>query len=144
MDIGMIYIQVQGGTALIVRREEHGSDVRLVPAPNATELAGQAARVVAGLGGTLDEDGLFICTNELQAAAAFPPLPLPADALGIGEAGRLLWPEASRSERWERLKAMRDARAVRIYRVGLGEAMRQYVSQAVVERLAERDPAQPA
>lgn len=137
----MIYIQVQGGTALVVRREEHGSDVRLVPAPNAAELADQAARFVTTLGGTLEQDGLFICTNELQAAAAFPPLPLPADALGIGEAGRLLWPEASRSERWERLRALRDAGAVRVYRVGMGEAMRQYVSQAAVERLAESSPA---
>ena len=140
MDIGMIYIQVTGGTALVVRREEHGSDVRLVPAPNATELADQAARFVATLGGTLEQDGLYISSNQLQAAAAFPPLPLPADALGVGEAGSLLWPDASRGERWERLRALRDAGAVRIYRVGMGEAMRQYVSQAVVEHLAEGSP----
>jgi hypothetical protein len=142
MDIGMIYIQVTGGTALVVRCEEHGEDVRLVPAVNAAELADQAARVVAGLGGTLEQDGLYISSDQLQAVAAFPPLPLPADAMGVGEAGRLLWPEASRSERWEQLKAMRNAGAVRVYRVGMGEGMRQFVSWGTVARLAGRDPAQ--
>ena len=141
MDTGMISIQVQGGTVLVVRREEHDSDERFVPAVNATELADQAARVVATLGGTLAQDGLYISSNELQATAAFPPLPLPADAMSVGEAGRLLWPEASRGERWERLKAMRDAGAVRVYRVGMGEGTRQFVSWGTVARLAGRDPA---
>lgn len=138
MDIGMIYIQVQGGTALVVRREEHGSDERLVPAVNAAELADDAARFVADLGGTLAQDGLYISSNQLQAAAAFPPLPLPADALGVGEAGRLLWPDASRGERWERLRALRDAGTVRVYRIGINEGTRQFVSWAAVTQVVER------
>lgn len=137
VDIGTIFIQVGDGAALVIRCEEDGDGVRLVPAANTEELAEQTIRAVAELGGTLDEDGLYICTNQLQAAAHFPPLSLPTDAITVGEAGTLLWPDASRAERWERLKTLRNAGTLRVYRAGLSEAMRQYVSQAAVMQVAE-------
>lgn len=145
MEIGVTLIQVKDGVAQVVRCEEDGAGTRLVPAVNAAELADQAAQaVVAGFNRPLDQDGLYLCTEQLQATAAFPSLPLPADAIGSGEAGSLLWPEASRGERWERLKALRDAGAVRVYRVGRGEGTRRFVAWGTVARLVGRDPAQRA
>lgn len=138
MDIGMILIQVKDGTAQVVRCEEDGEGKQLVPATNAVELADWAARVVAGFDATLAQDGVYLCTDDLQAAAQFPPLALPADAISLGEAGRLLFPDASQNERWQRLQAMQKARASRVYRVGIAFASRQYVSRGAAMQLAAR------
>jgi hypothetical protein len=136
MDIGMILIQVKDGTAQVVRCEEDGASTRLVPAANAAELADWAARVVASFGATLDLDGRYLCTDDFQAAAQFSPLALPDDAISLGEAGRLLAPNASQQERWERLQRLQKARALRVYRVGIAFESRQYVSRAVAVQLA--------
>ena len=106
MDIGMIVIQVKDGTALVVRCEEDGAGTRLVPASNTSEIADQAARAVAEwFDRTLDEDGLYLCTDQLQAAAEFSPLPLPTDTITMREAGMLLASNTSQQERWERIRA---------------------------------------
>lgn len=135
MDIGMIVIQVKDGTALVVRCEEESTGTRLVPAANAAELADQATRVVAGcFHATLDQDGVYLCTDELQAAAVFPPLPLPADAITMREAGLLLAPNASPQERWARLSTLRNATTLRIYRLGIAHEIKQYVSRSAAEQ----------
>lgn len=139
MDIGMIAIQVKDGAALVVRCEvdADGSE-RLTLASNAAQLAEQAARVVAGHGASLDRDGLYLCTDELQAAAQFPPLALPNDAISLREASVLLLPEGTQDERWKRLSALRKARGLRLYRIGIAEGIRLCVSRGDVQRLAER------
>lgn len=140
MDIGMILIQVQGGTALVVRCEEDGEGGRLLPAANAAELADEAARAVAAwFNATLAGDGLYLCTDQLQAAAQFPPLTLPDDAITLGEAGRLLYPEAPQKERWNRVHEIRTAKTLRIYRVGIAFEMKQYVSRsAAIQFVAQQ------
>lgn len=137
MDIGMILIQVKDGTALVVRCEEDGESKRLAPATNAADLADEAARAVASwFNATLEQDGLYLCTDDLQAAAQFPPLPLPDDTITMREAGMVLAPDASQQERWERLGALRKAATIRIYRVGTGPEIKQYVSRAAVTQFA--------
>lgn len=138
MDIGMIVIQVVDGRPVVVRCEEDGEGKRLMPAMNAAELAERAARVVVVHGTSLDWDGVYLCTDELQAAAQFPPLALPEDAISLREASALLLPDGTQKERWERLSALRKATALRIFRVGIAEEIRQYVSRAEVVRIAER------
>lgn len=137
MDIGMIVIHVQDGIAQVARCEEDGAGTRLVPAANAADLADQAARAVAGwFNRTLDQDGLYLCTDQLQAAAEFPPLPLPTDTITMREAGMLLAPHTSQQERWKQISALRKAATVRIYRVGTGPEVKQYVSRAAVTQFA--------
>lgn len=137
MDIGMILIQVQDGMAQVVRCEEEGAGTRLVPASNAADLADQAARAVAEwFDRTLDQDGLYLCTDDLQAAAEFSPLPLPTDTITMREAGMLLAPHTSQQERWKQISALRKAATIRIYRVGTGPEVKQYVSRAAVAQFA--------
>lgn len=137
MDIGMILIQVLDSTAVVVRCEGDGESTELVPAPNAVDLMDDAARAIAvWFNATLEQDGLYLCTNQLQAAAAFPPLALPADAITMRETGMLLAPDGSQQERWERISALQKADMVRIYRVGIGEKMKQYASRAAVVQFA--------
>jgi hypothetical protein len=136
MDIGMILIQVQNGMAQVVRCEEDGAGTRLVPASNTPEIAGEIARVLGIRGITLAMEGLYLCTDQLQAAAEFSPLPLPTDTITMREAGMLLAPHTSQQERWERISALREAATIRIYRVGTGPEVKQYVSRAAVAQFA--------
>lgn len=136
MDIGMILIQVKDGVAQVVRCEEDGTGTRLVPASNESEIAGEIARVLSIRGITLDQDGLYLCTDQLQAAAEFSPLPLPTDTITMREAGMLLAPHTSQQERWKQISALREAATVRIYRVGTGPEVKQYVSRAAVMQFA--------
>lgn len=136
MDIGMILIQVQNSMAQVVRCEEDGAGTRLVPASNTSEIAGEVARVLDIRGITLAMEGLYLCTDDLQAAAEFSPLPLPTDTITMREAGMLLAPHTSQQERWKQISALREAATVRIYRVGTGPEVKQYVSRAAVTQFA--------
>lgn len=137
MDIGMILIQVKDGMAQVVRCEDDGEGKRLVPAANAAELTEQAARAVASwFNATLEQDGLYLCTDDLQAAAQFPPLALPDDAITLGAAGRLLYPDVSQRERRSRVDTIRTAPTLRIYRVGVAFEMTQYISRAAAIQFA--------
>jgi len=136
MDIGMILIQVKDGAAQVVRCEEDGEGKRLVPAANVVELTDQAAEAVAAwFNRTLDQDGLYLCTDQLQEAAEFPPLVLPADAITLGVAGRMLYPDVPQRERWKRVHELRTAPMLRIYRVGVAQGMTQYISRAAAKQL---------
>lgn len=137
MDIGMIVIHVQDGIAQVARCEEDGAGTRLVPAANAADLADQAARAVADwFNATLEQESVYLCTDDLQAAAEFSPLPLPSDTITMREAGMLLAPHTSQQERWEQMSALRKAATIRIYRVGTGPEVKQYVSRAAVTQFA--------
>lgn len=137
MDIGMILIQVKDGIALVVRCEKDGDSQRLAPAANAAELAHQVAQAIAGwFNATLDQDGLYLCPDDLQAAAQFPMLSLPTDAIPLSEAGRLLAPDASQNERWEYTHALRKTGALRVYCIGTGKEIKQYVSRAAAMQFA--------
>lgn len=73
IDIGMVIIQVKGGGVIVARCESDGDQVQLVPAANAEQLAEQAVRVVTAQDGTLDEDGCYLCSDELQEGYSVPP-----------------------------------------------------------------------
>lgn len=139
MDFGMIVIHVTGGRPVVSRCEEVPGGVALVAATNAAELEGQAARVIEGHGATLSQDGVYLCTDQLQAAAAFGPFVLPADAITYGTARQLLYPQASPNTGWQRVNRDVKAGKLRVWRVGIAQEIRQYVSRAEVMRLlAER------
>lgn len=137
MDIGMIVIHLAGGVATVSRCEDAPSGVRLVAALNAPALADQAAQVLLDQKVGLSEDGVYLCTDELQAAADFPPLVLPADAITFGEARKILYPEVSPNTAWQRVHRDMKARRFRVYRVGIGQGIRTYVSRSEIEALAE-------
>lgn len=138
MDIGMIVIQVRNGVAIVARCETDREGDRLIPASNAEQLANTAARFVVGLGGTLDKDGIYLCSDELQAAAVFAPLELPDDAIPYHAARALLYPDVSPNDAWRLAHEHQKAGRIRVYRVGVATEMRQYVSRAAIVQLAGR------
>lgn len=142
MDIGMIVIHLAGGGAVVCRCEKERAGMRLTPAANAAELAAQAALALADQGVTLDEAGLYLCPDDLQLAAQLPPLTLPADSITFGAARALLYPEASSNTGWQRVHRDVKAGRLRVWRVGIGQDTRQYVSRAEVLGLVERRAAE--
>jgi hypothetical protein len=139
MDFGMVVIHVTGGRPVVSRCEAAPGGFALVPATNAVELEAQAAQVLAGHGAGLDQDGVYLCTDQLQAAAAFGPFILPADAITYGAARQVLYPEASPNTGWQRVNRDVKAGKLRVWRVGIAQETRQYVSRAeVLALLAER------
>jgi len=138
IDIGMIVIQVKGGSAIVTRCEFDGDQVQLVPAANAGQLAERAARVVAAQDGTLDEDGCSLCSDELQEAAVFPPLVLPNDAIPYHEARALRYPDVSANDGWRLLHDDQRVDRLRVYRTGVGIATRRFISRATIEGLMRR------
>lgn len=138
MDIGMIIIQVQNGRAVIVRCEEDGDGVKLVPALNAQELEARAVRALSVQEVQLDQDGLYLATDNLQSDAAFPPLPLPKDVISYSAARQVLYPERMGEVGWECLRNDIRAGRLRVYRLGVGFETRQYISHAEVARLARQ------
>lgn len=62
---------------------------------------------------------------------------LPADAITYGQARELLYPDASVNTGWQRVR--RDAKAgkLRVWRIGIGQDSRYYLSRAEVVKLAE-------
>lgn len=137
MDIGMIIIHVTGGKPVVSRCEEAPGGMALAPALNAADLEAQAMRVMQGHGATLDQDGVYLCTDQLQAAAQFGPLTLPADAITYAEARQLLYPDVSPNTGWQRVNRDAKAKKLRVWRVGFGQHTRQYLSRAEVVRLLE-------
>lgn len=137
MDIGIVVIHVTGGRPVVSRCEEAPSGLRLVPAANAADLEAQAAALLHELQAPLDEDGIYVCTNELQAAAQFGPLVLPADAITFGQARALLYPDASVNTGWQRVRRDAKAGTLRLWRIGIGQESRYYLSRAEVLRLVE-------
>ncbi len=137
MDIGIVVIHVTGGKALVSRCEEAPNGVRLVPAANAADLEPQAATFMQGLNVSFDQDGIYVCSDALQAAAQFAPLTLPADAITYGQARQLLYPDVSVNTGWQRVR--RDAKAgkLRVWRTGIGHESRYYLSRAEVLKLVE-------
>jgi len=92
MDIGTIVIHLTCGRPVVSRCEDAPTGLHLLPAANAAELAAQATLVLQALGVSRDQDGLYLCSDQLQAAAVFPPLHLPDDAMTYGAARQLLYP----------------------------------------------------
>lgn len=137
MDIGMIVIHFTGGRPIVSRCEEAPGGMTLVPALNAADLEAQAMRVMQGHGAPLDQDGVYLCTDQLQAAARFGPLTLPADAITYGTARQLLYPDASPNTGWQKVNRDVKAKKLRVWRVGIGQDTKQYLSRAEVLRLLE-------
>lgn len=137
MDFGMIVIHVTGGRPVVSRCEAVPGGVALVSATNAAALEDQAAQVIAGHGASLDQDGVYLCTDQLQAAAQFGPFVLPADAITYGAARQLLYPEASPNTGWQRVNRDVKAGKLRVWRVGIAQETRQYVSRSEVRKLLE-------
>lgn len=137
MDFGMVVIHVTGGRPVVSRCEEVPGGIALVPAANAGELEAEAARVIAGHRATLTQDGVYLCTDQLQAAAQFGPFVLPADAITYGTARQLLYPEASANTGWQRVNRDVKAGKLRVWRVGIAQETRQYVSRTEVLKLLE-------
>lgn len=136
MDIGMIVVQLKEGVALVSRYEAGAEGATLVPAHNAADLTAAAAEVLARQQIALHGEGIYLCTDELQAAATFPPLEQPEDICSLREAERLLYPNATSGLAWEQLHEDMRARRIRTYRVGIGQNMRAFASRADVEALA--------
>lgn len=136
MDIGMIVIHVANGTPVVARCEEATQGMRLVPATNAVELADEAARVLSVRGISLDEDGLYLSTDQLQAVAQFPSLAFPADAITFSVARDMLYPDVSSNTGWQRVRRDTETGLLRVWRVGIGHDVRRYVSRADVQQLA--------
>ena len=137
MDIGMIAIQLGGGVARVVRCEHVGGEVQAVPARNTAALTQAARQALTAQGIALDVDGYYLCPDNLQAAAQFPPLPLPDDAITLGAACRLLYPDVAPNEAWRHFNAQRAHGTLTVYRMGVAQETRQYVSRAEVLRLVE-------
>jgi hypothetical protein len=137
MDFGMIVIHVAGRRPVVARCEAVPGGTALVPAANAAALEDQAAQVLAGHGASLEQDGVYLCTDQLQAAAAFGPFVLPADAITYGAAQQLLYPDASPNTGWQRVNRDVKAGKLRVWRVGIAQETRQYVSRAEVMKLFE-------
>jgi hypothetical protein len=137
MDIGMIVIQVANGTPIVVRCEAGDDGTRPVPAVNAQELVEQAAGCLQAQGVMLDVDGFYLCSDELQSAAHFEPLPLPDDARPYHTARSFLYPDVSPNDAWKLLHEDRKAGRLTVYRIGVGINTRQYVSEAELVRLME-------
>ena len=144
MDIGTIALHVADGTPRVVRCEAAPQGLRLVLALNTALLTEQAQQALAAQGIAGDEDGLYLCPDELQAAAQFPALALPADAITYGTARTILYPDVSTNTGWQRVRRDVEAGHLRVYRVGIGQEMRRYVSRAEVMQRAEAQTAQTA
>jgi len=138
MDIGMIVIHLAVGTPVVSRCEQAPTGTRLIAATNAAALAQAAQKVLHGQGVALHEDGIYLCSDQLQALAEFPPLVLPADAISFGDARAILYPDASYNTGWQRVHRDVEAGRLHVYRVGIGQSTRQYVSRADVQKLADR------
>lgn len=140
MDYGMIVIHVAGGRAIIARCEDVPGGTALVPATNAAELEHQAALVMKDHGAPLSQDGVYLCSNQLQATAEFGPFVLPADAIGFGAARQLLYPDATPNTGWQRINRDVKAGRLRVWRIGIAQETRRYVSRVEVTKLLdERD-----
>lgn len=137
MDIGMIVIHFTGGRPVVSRCEDAPGGTALVPALNAGDLEAHAMRVMHGHGAPLDQDGVYLCTDDLQAAAQFTPLTLPNDAMTFREARQLLYPDVTSNTGWQRVNRDVKAKKLRVWRVGTGPDVRQYLSRAEVLRLLE-------
>jgi hypothetical protein len=137
MDIGMIVILQSAGRAVVSRCEEVPHGIALVPAANAAELEARARLVLQEFGATPSQDGVYLCTDQLQAEAQFGPLVLPADAITYGTARQLLYPDATPNTGWQRVNRDVKAGKLRVWRVGVAQEARQYVSRAEVLRLLE-------
>ncbi|HMQ30835.1 MAG TPA: hypothetical protein PKD53_08905 [Chloroflexaceae bacterium] len=135
MDIGLIVIQHKEGVAVVSRYEAGAEGATLVLAHNAADLTAAAAEVLARQQIALQGESIYLCTDELQAAATFPPLKQPEDICSLREAERLLYPNATSGLAWEQLEDMR-ARRICTYRVGIGQNMRAFASRADVEARA--------
>ena len=144
MDIGMIAIQLVDGVVQVVRCEYVDGNVQAVPARNTAALAQAARQALVAQGVPLDADGYYLCPDTLQAAAQFPPLPLPDDAITLGAACRLLYPDVPSNEAWRRFNAERARRSFTVYRTGVAQETRQYVSRAEVLRLMREQRSVPA
>ena len=137
MDIGMIAIQLVGGVVQVVRCEYVDGKVQGVPARNTAALAQAARQALAVQGVAPDADGSYLCPDELQVAAQFPSLPLPDDAITLGAACTLLCPTVTSNEAWRHFNSHRARGAFTVYRTGVAQGTRQYVSRAEVLRLVE-------
>lgn len=137
MDFGMIVIHLADGRPIVSRCEEVPGGVALVPAANAPDLEAQAMLVLRDLQADFSRDGMYLCTNELQAAAQFGPFVLPADAITYGAARQLLYPGTTSNTGWQKVNRDVKAGKLRVWRVGVGQDTRQYLSRAEVMKLLE-------
>lgn len=136
MDIGMIVIVVADGVAVVSRCEDSPDGERYVPAHNAMDLAARAAETLTGRGIDLTENGVHLCTDQLQAAAEFPPLRLPDDAAPFRYARETLYPTLSQNEAWPHIHEDMKVRRFLVYRTGIGQEIRTFVSRSEVDALA--------
>ena len=137
MDVGTIAITLQDGTPLVARCDALPEGLTFVPALNADELVPWARRVLESDGVDMREDGLYLSSNDLSAAARFPPLVLPGDLISYATARELLYPDVARNTGFQRV--IRDVSAGRLqtYRIGIGQDMRRFLSRAQVQQLLE-------
>ena len=138
MDIGTIVIHVTSGRPVVSRCEEAPTGIRLLPAANAAALAAQATLALDNQGVSLNEEGLYLSSDELQAAAIFPPMELPADAITYGAARTILYPDMIPNTGWQRVRRDVESGKLRVWRVGIGQDRRQYVSRADIMRLVDK------
>ncbi|NJO81560.1 MAG: hypothetical protein HC828_01535 [Blastochloris sp.] len=142
MDIGMVMIHVTNNKAIVSRWEEAQGGIVFIPALNAAALEHQALEVLEQCHhASLDHDGVYLCTDQLQEAAQFPPFSLPADAITYGEARRLLYPDVAPNTGWQRISRAVQARKLRVWRVGIAMDARRYLSRAEVMQLKEEESA---
>lgn len=137
MDFGMVVIHLVSGKPVVSRCEEVPGGIALVPAMNAVALEAQAMRVLRDLQADFSQDGVYLCTNELQTDAQFGPFVLPADAITYGAARQLLYPETTANTGWQKVNRDVKAGKLRVWRVGIGQDTRQYLSRAEVLKLIE-------
>ena len=139
MDIGMIVIHLVGGRAIVSRCEDSPDGLRLIAALNVDDFMAEAAAALIEDSVELDADGIYLCPDQIQAEAQFPPLALPDDVMSYGEARAMLYPDVSVNAGWEQIHADVKARRLRVYRIGVGQSIRRYaVRQEVLALLQSR------
>jgi hypothetical protein len=141
MDIGTVAIYLSNGRPLVARCEESPRGMTFVPAANAAALEVAARRVLELDGVDMGEDGLYLCPDELIEAAEFPPITLPGDLIAYTAARQLLYPDATPNTGLQRVRRDVQAGRLQAYRIGSGQAMRQFVSRAQVRQLARNQAA---
>lgn len=136
MDIGQIVVHLAHGVTTIARCDESPHGLRLTPAQNAEHLHEQARDWLVSQEIGLNEDGLYLCSDELQIEAQFPPITLPGDAITYAEARDILYPDLSPNAGWQRVHRDAEGGALQVYRVGSPQRVTRYVSRAQVLALA--------
>jgi hypothetical protein len=137
MDVGEIVLHVIDGKPLVVRCEAAVKGVSFMPALNADDLVEAARQALADDAISLDCDGLYPCPLELQDAARFAPLQLPADPITLAAAWDILYPDLDPKAGWERVHRAVKAGRLRAYMVGTGREIRRFVSRTQVLELAD-------